>query len=1022
MKKSTSRVLSVLMVLLMVLSMMTPMVVLADDPTGTNITSNITLGSITLKDNDAPAPVQNGDIIGWNSFTLNFTWSTLLTELNVGDWFSFEFDFGENQPTTLPPYPIEFSPDGTGGKLSMTWTLLPNGKSTVRIEVIEKVTGASGTIKGTGTLGFGYGIGAGAGKTVTWTINGVVYSLKNDEGSGGTGDFIPAVPAYKSGLISSSADFIKWVVSINEGAGAIDAETVTITDEMYLGGEADKTHKLVTYRDSAPDFDAAVGSGATKYNAATGIPKFEASPASATANGYFSDSTGGGIKVGDAYLAIYTIDQNGLRDIWKDAVSSETAFESATSDYGFRSLVSLFALNKYWHDNDANKADLSDPYMKGAFEWYKNFSDTMETLDASAVKSLTVNDGGFVLELDGAKISNKQIIILYCTQPKPGTSGTSSVFKNQVTSSHNSKPGTYGFSHSWMGGTVTAADESILLKKVDNNSYPISDEAEFTITRYVNDAATGDPISITTSGTNGSAASGYLTPGPNVYYKLTEVTPPTGYTGLSDPIYFQLVQDGGAGLYNTLVLGRIVEGDFAADTTGFYDGIATAAAGTRELTVINQLTTTPTEPAGSALITATKDVGAYTGDIDKLFEFSLFDSDDELIETVKNNGDGEIAFTPISLTEADIGASPLTYTIREKTTSFSDSDGSWTCDNTEYTVNVVVEEDSENDGNLVATITYKDAAAATNIDPLPTPPTFVNEYTPAPAAGNVEVVIRAMKTVTGTTLSADQFTFELYDDEGERIGTAQNNGDGEIAFDPLEYTADDIGTHTYTIKEFAESVENWQYDLTVYNVTVEIDKELTTNLVYTDLKEGDELPTFVNSYSTTSGPGPTPTPTPNTSTPTPTPTPTPPTPTLPTPTPPTITTFPVRTSNPSTTPSTPTIPPVPTPEPTPEPTPPPNPPVLPTIESLPTMTLESVYTTRDGGFVVITDEGVPLGKWSMDEDYVWIFDEEVPLADQPKMGDSINPIVFLSLALVCLVGIGGVAIYPLLKRKRKNQV
>ena len=71
--------------------------------------------------------------------------------------------------------------------------------------------------------------------------------------------------------------------------------------------------------------------------------------------------------------------------------------------------------------------------------------------------------------------------------------------------------------------------------------------------------------------------------------------------------------------------------------------------------------------------------------------------------------------------------------------------------------------------------------------------------------------------------------------------------------------------------------------------------------------------------------------------------------------------------------------------------------------------------------MVVNDEGVPLGKWSLDDDYVWIFDEEVPLADQPKMGDVINPIVFLSAAFVCIAGLGCVAIYPVITKRRRKK-
>ena len=196
---------------------------------------------------------------------------------------------------------------------------------------------------------------------------------------------------------------------------------------------------------------------------------------------------------------------------------------------------------------------------------------------------------------------------------------------------------------------------------------------------------------------------------------------------------------------------------------------------------------------------------------------------------------------------------------------------------------------------------------------------------------------------------------------------------------------------------------------------------------------------IINNEGTGTDPGPTPTPTP---TPRPTPTPSPsPTPEVtPTPEPsivPQASPLPSGSPDPdddpdptpttSPTPLTPTATPTPTPgaspspTPTPPPPPPPNPPVIPNLSTVSYNPTEAFLPLSDGSFLVLTPEGVPLGRWVLGPDYVWLFDEEIPLAFLPRTGEKIDPRWYMMLAFLNVFGIGMVLGYPMIKETLKRR-
>ena len=93
------------------------------------------------------------------------------------------------------------------------------------------------------------------------------------------------------------------------------------------------------------------------------------------------------------------------------------------------------------------------------------------------------------------------------------------------------------------------------------------------------------------------------------------------------------------------------------------------------------------------------------------------------------------------------------------------------------------------------------------------------------------VVLSGVKTLENKDLENKMFSFELY--EGDTLKeTVQNPTNGHFAFTAIEYTASDVGTHTYTVKEVLTGTtkdsdgqyvkEGIIYDKTEYTVTVEV--------------------------------------------------------------------------------------------------------------------------------------------------------------------------------------------------------
>ncbi|QQU20002.1 LPXTG cell wall anchor domain-containing protein [Enterococcus casseliflavus] len=203
------------------------------------------------------------------------------------------------------------------------------------------------------------------------------------------------------------------------------------------------------------------------------------------------------------------------------------------------------------------------------------------------------------------------------------------------------------------------------------------------------------------------------------------------------------------------------------------------------------------------------------------FAFELVGEAGNVLQTKTNDVNGQIYFD--ELTYGEVGE--YRYTIREK----AGADSTITYDTKEIGVVVKV---TDEDGQLVAKATYDSNAI------------FENDYTPK--AGSV--VLSAEKVLTGRTLQADEFIFELVDEEGNILQTKANDGTGKIYFDALAY--DKAGEYRYTIREQAGSDGTITYDTKELAVVVTVTDEagqLTAVVEY----EGNQV--FENSYQPQAG-------------------------------------------------------------------------------------------------------------------------------------------------------------------------
>lgn len=227
------------------------------------------------------------------------------------------------------------------------------------------------------------------------------------------------------------------------------------------------------------------------------------------------------------------------------------------------------------------------------------------------------------------------------------------------------------------------------------------------------------------------------------------------------------------------------------------------------------------------------------------FSFVLYETSENYktdgltaLETKQNTSTGIFAFTPIEYDKVGTHY----YVIQE----VSGTLGGVTYSKEVYNIKVEVIDNGK--GELETQTTVNGV-----VDGLIT---FTNTY----KAASVEVPVQASKTLTGRDMKANEFTFELVDENGSVVDTVKNGaakaGVASIfSFDDLEFNS--TGVYNYTVREVLPAVEDRLggvvYDRTQYDVEITVTDDGNGQLqavVKVDGTEGKAI-TFANAYSAT---------------------------------------------------------------------------------------------------------------------------------------------------------------------------
>jgi len=274
------------------------------------------------------------------------------------------------------------------------------------------------------------------------------------------------------------------------------------------------------------------------------------------------------------------------------------------------------------------------------------------------------------------------------------------------------------------------------------------------------------------------------------------------------------------------------------------------------------------------------------------FIFQLIDPDGKVVETAKNNKDGQVKFKAIKFSKAgtfkyqikEVDEKEPGYVYDNKTINaevtvtdvFGEKFASVKYDNkvfvnsysakpTTATIEaikvlkgraleadkyefelkegdkVVATAKNKADGSVVfPALEYTEAGGRGRLRAVvpADKPVFTNTYAAKPG----KKVIEAKKVLNGKELEADKYEFELKEND-KVVATAKNTADGSISFPEIEYTK--AGTYTYTMSEKAGNEAGVTYDKTSHKVTVEVVDNGQGQLEATVTSE---KPVFVNDY------------------------------------------------------------------------------------------------------------------------------------------------------------------------------
>lgn len=312
----------------------------------------------------------------------------------------------------------------------------------------------------------------------------------------------------------------------------------------------------------------------------------------------------------------------------------------------------------------------------------------------------------------------------------------------------------------------------------------------------------------------------YEKPGEYTYY-IAETTP-----AKSDPSWLGGVSYSSAEYKVTVTVkddgkGNLTEPVVKMEQIYKDDGTATSQVIDDQIAVITN-TYRPKETSVTLKATKRFTGGELAGSD---FTFQLLDKDGSVAQTVQNEKDGKVAFAAIDYaTPGDHD-----YTIKE----VKGADSTVVYDAKGVKVHVKVTDEK---GELKATVTYDGEKAV---------PTFTNTKPTA------DVTVEATKVLAGKDLTADAFTFGLYDQDGNEDARGTNDKNGKVK---LTVKGLNLGEYDYTLKEekAGQSVDGVAYDAKEVKVHVKVEQNQDDNnkTKVTVTYDGTATaPTFNNTYT-----------------------------------------------------------------------------------------------------------------------------------------------------------------------------
>lgn len=306
----------------------------------------------------------------------------------------------------------------------------------------------------------------------------------------------------------------------------------------------------------------------------------------------------------------------------------------------------------------------------------------------------------------------------------------------------------------------------------------------------------------------------YEKPGEYTYY-IAETTP-----AKSDPSWLGGVSYSSAEYKVTVTVkddgkGNLTEPVVKMEQIYKDDGTATSQVIDDQIAVITN-TYRPKETSVTLKATKRFTGGELAGSD---FTFQLLDKDGSVVQTVQNEKDGKVAFAAIDYaTPGDHD-----YTIKE----VKGADSTVVYDAKGVKVHVKVTDEK---GELKATVTSDGEKAV---------PTFTNTKPTA------DVTVEATKVLAGKDLTADAFTFGLYDQDGNEDARGTNDKNGKVK---LTVKGLNLGEYDYTLKEVAGSDSTITYDSTEVRVHVSVKAEGDKAKATVTYDGKNDIPTFKNTY------------------------------------------------------------------------------------------------------------------------------------------------------------------------------